>query len=51
MLGICVIPHFIEFLTGKIIHSIILVIEGHLQCHLQDQKVNSNVKGIRKYEF
>ena len=39
------------FLTRKSIYSIILVIEGHLQGHLQVQKVNSKVKGIKKYDF
>ena len=38
-------------LTGVIIYSIILVIEGHLQGYLQGQKVNSKVKGITKYDF
>ena len=51
MLGTCVIPHFHGILTTKSIYSIILVIKGHLQGHLQGQKVNSKVKGIKKYDF
>ena len=37
--------------TGKSIYSIILVIEGHLQGYLQDQKVNSKVKGMQNMIF
>ena len=51
MLGTCVIPHFMEFLTGKYISGIILVTEGHIQGYLRGQKVNSKVKGIKKYDF
>ena len=50
MQGTCVIPHFMEFFTGKSIYSIILVIEGHLQGYLQGQKVNSKVK-VKKIWF
>ena len=48
MLGICVIPYFSGILIGKFIYSIILMIVGHLQDHLQGQKVNSKVKGHKK---
>ena len=48
MLGTCEIPHFNRILTEKSIYSIILVIEVHLQGHVQGQKVNSKVKDIKK---
>ena len=47
MLGACVISHFHGVLTGKSIYIIILVTEGNLQGHLQGQKVNSKVKGVK----
>ena len=43
MLGTCVILHFHRILTGKSICGIILEIEGHLQ----GQKFNSKIKGIK----
>ena len=40
-----------EFLTGKYISIIILVTSGHLQGYLRGQKVNSQVKDIKKYDI
>ena len=42
---------FHGILTGKSIYTIILVIEGHIQGYLQGQKVNSQVEGIKKFDF